>query len=119
MQEVLDLDILRPKKVILKLNEKEIDVSFVPAGITFEVDELIRDLSKIPIKKIEEGKADAKRAFEISLSICSLFTAHNYPEMTKEWFLKNVSAPQVNVFVHAVKNALAESYKGIEAYGKN
>ena len=35
---IVDLDILKPPKKIIKLGGVQIDVSFVPCGITWEID---------------------------------------------------------------------------------
>lgn len=115
---VIDLDILRPEQKIVKLAGKEIDVSFIPCGITFDIDRLTRELQKIPAKKIELGGEECRKAFDIAVEMCSTFAAHNNPEMTKEWFMKNVDASQINTFSNAIKEALIASYKGVADYGK-
>lgn len=118
MNEIIDLDILRPAKKILKLDGKEIDVSFVPTAITFDIDKMMNELAKIPLKEIEKGGEQSKKAFDISAKICSIFCENTNPEMDYDWFCKNTSAPQVNVFINEIKQALIASYKGVEVYGK-
>ena len=118
MNEIIDLDILRPAKKILKLNGKEIDVSFIPTAITFDIDNMLSDLSKIPLKEIEKGGEACKKSFDISIKICSTFCENSYPEMNYDWFAKNTSAPQLNVFIQEIRSALMASYKGVAEYGK-
>lgn len=118
MTEVTDLDILRPTKAIVKIGGKEIDVSFVPCGITFDLDKITEELRGIPEKKIKEGGAECKKAFTLAIKMCSLFCAHSYPDMDENWFLHNVDAMQVNAFANVIKDALMSSYKGVAEYGK-
>ena len=47
MSKVIDLDILRPDSKLIKLGGKEIDVSFIPCGITFELDSIVQQLLKV------------------------------------------------------------------------
>lgn len=119
MDNVLDLDILRPDKKLIKLNGKTFDVSFIPLGITFEVDDIIRELGGIKQQDVGEDKEKTKKAFELTVKLCSVFASYKNPEMTPEWFLDNVSANQINEFAAAIKDALIVSYKGVEQYGKN
>ena len=41
MSNVIDLDILRPEQKLVKLGGHEIDLSFIPCGITFEIDQIV------------------------------------------------------------------------------
>jgi hypothetical protein len=58
MSNVIDLDILQPEKTEVILAGKTIDVSFVPCGITFEVDDIVQKLHAIPLKEIQKGKKE-------------------------------------------------------------
>lgn len=118
MSDVIDLDILRPSRKILKLNGKEIDVSFIPTAITFDIDKMLGELRKIPRKEIEKGGEECKKAFDLSIKVCSTFTENSYPEMNYEWFRKNTNPQQINVFIKAIEMALIDSYKGVSEYGK-
>jgi hypothetical protein len=131
MAEILDLDILRPPKRIVKLDGKEIDVSFVPCGITFEIDEIRNELVKIvlALEKATDltGNAaieaagnspEAKRAFELGIRICAAFCSVDHPELDSEWFMKNSSPIQVGAFSEMIQQALIESYAGVEDYQK-
>ncbi len=119
MEEIIDLDIIRPKEKKVKLAGKIVDVSYVPCGVTFEVDELIRELEGLDLKKLGSDKVLQKKGFDAALKLCSLFFSTNDPEMTESWFKKNVSIDQMNILVDAIRSALLESYKGVERYGKN
>jgi len=118
-EEVLDLDILRPATKKVKLAGKEIDVSFIPCGITFEVDSIIRELSGFDEEKIKTDETTIKRAFDLALNLCSAFCSLKHPEMTPDWFRLNTSPEQVNALTNKIKQALSDSYIGVERYGKN
>jgi hypothetical protein len=118
--EVIDLDVLRPSRRTIKLSGKSIDVSFIPCGINFEIDALMKELSKIdPVKAVESDTDECKQAFNLGIKICSTFCSHSYPEMTSEWFYEHTSSGQILVFVNAVKQALVQAYKGIGEHSKN
>ena len=118
MATVIDLDILRPERRIVTIAQKEIDVSFIPCGITFDIDRITFELQKIPEKKIKDGGEECRKAFDLTIELCAAFTSHLYPEMDKTWFSRNADAVQINAFANAIKEALVASYKGVADYGK-
>ena len=101
---VLDLDTLRPKARIVQLSGKTIDVSFVPCGITFDVDELVSQLRDV-VKAMETetgltgedavrssgNSPSTKIAFDIGVKLCALFCSVRHPEMDEDWFMQNTS----------------------------
>lgn len=119
MEEIMDLDILRPKSRKVKLAGKIIDVSFIPCGVTFEVDALLRELSEINQEKIGNDLEETKKGYNLAIQLCSVFVSAQYPEMNEEWFKKSTTSGQLTEIVNAIRDALAESYKGVEQYGKN
>lgn len=118
MASVIDLDILRPEQKIIHLGGKDFDVSFIPCGITFDVDTIVQELAKIPQKKIASGGAECQKAFDLAVKLCSVFVKHHNPEMDEVWFKKNVDVVQINMFAKEIQLALASSYKGVADYGK-
>lgn len=119
MEEIIDLDILRPKIKKVKLAGKILDISYIPCGVTFEIDGIIREMGTLDVSKLDRDTKETKRGFDLTLKLCSTYASIQYPEMTEEWFRKNCSAEQLNVLVTSIRNALTESYKGVEQYGKN
>jgi len=120
VSDVIDLDILRPKPVLVKLGGKTIDVSFVPCAITFDLDNIIQNIAKLDSDKIKNNdKEEQKKAFDFGIKLCSVFCSEQHPDMTYDWFVKNTDAGQVQQFSGLIKNALMKSYAGVEAYGKN
>jgi hypothetical protein len=110
---VEDLDILRPEPRIIRIGGKEIDVSFIPCGITFEVDSIVQELSKIDATKLSGTDPEVKKGFVLSIQLCLAFCTYRYPELNQEWFEQNVSASQIKVFAGAIEDALKLAYAGV------
>ena len=118
-REVVDLDVLRPPPQFVKLGGNEVDLSFVPCALTFEVDRLANELADLDIAEVEKGGDEAERAFGIAIELCATFCQWKYPEMDKDWFLSNTDPTQVNKLSEMIQLTLQRSYAGAEAYGKN
>ena len=128
---VLDLDTLRPKARIVQLSGKTIDVSFVPCGITFDVDELVSQLRDV-VKAMETetgltgedavrssgNSPSTKIAFDIGVKLCALFCSVRHPEMDEDWFMQNTSPAQVGAFSEEIQAALISSFQGVEDHQK-
>jgi hypothetical protein len=116
---VIDLDVLRPDPVVIKLGGHEIDVSFIPCALTFEVDRLAQELAGLDLKEVQKGGEEANRAFLIAIDLCVAFCSARYPEMTKDWFMQNTDPLQINRLADTIQETLQRSYAGAESYGKN
>jgi hypothetical protein len=116
---IIDLDILRPTPQIVKIGGREIDVSFVPCGITFELDAIVQELVRLDAKKVREDPKEMRRAFSLGVNLCAIFCQHKYPDMDEKWFEQNCDAAQINGFTTAIQTALVRSYQGVEAHAKN
>ena len=117
--KVIDLDILRPEAQIVKIAGREIDVSFVPCGITFELDEIVQQLVKLDAKTIQNDAEEQRRAFDLGVKLCAVFCKRKYPDMDEDWFGTNASSAQITGFANAIQAALMASYAGVEAHAKN
>jgi hypothetical protein len=111
---VLDLDVLRPKKRIVKLGGHEIDCSFVPLGITFDLEDVTQEMAKIDQKKVLTGGAEARKAFDLSVKLCAIFCSWKHPDMTDQWFRENVDGVQLHGLANAIRQALTQAYAGID-----
>ena len=116
--DVLDLDILRPKKRLVRVGGKEIDVGFIPLAITWEIDQLVQELGRFTAEQINADPEVSKKALEISCDLCAAF-CYKHDHLTSTWFMENTSALQINAFVEVIKETLMEAYAGIEAYPGN
>jgi hypothetical protein len=115
MPEVRDLDVLRPEKVIVKLAGKEIDVSFVPTGLTFDIDSLVREMQTLDSKKIvANDPEESRKGFNLTVRLCAAYCQWQHPEMDEAWFMKNTSVQQINVLGTAIRDALEKAYEGID-----
>jgi hypothetical protein len=118
--KVLDIDILRPESSFIHIGGKDIDVSFVPCAITWDIDTIIRELYSIGTDEILKNGESTKRAFDLSIKMCSIFCEHKYSELNEDWFRENCDANQIKIFVEAIQVALFKSYNtGIENNSKN
>ena len=116
--EIRDLDLLRPKPKMIHIGGKDIDISFIPCGITFDVDMIIRELQNIDQNKLLENGPETKKAFELSIDLCVAFCSYKYPELDKQWFMDNTDAKQIREFSSAIKDALISAYD-VGEYSKN
>jgi hypothetical protein len=119
MSNVIDLDILRPSKQLVKIGGREIDISFIPCGITFDLDRIVRELVNLDTEKLKTDEKEMRHAFDLGIQLCAVFCSHKYPEMNEEWFLANANADQINAFTQAIQKALMESYEGVGRHSKN
>ncbi len=128
---VIDLDILRPESRMVKIGKETIDVSFVPCGITFEVDDIVSQLTDVVLAMEKETnlkgedavRASAKSpltkvAFELGVKLCVLFCSMSHPEMDEAWFMENTAASQVGIMSDEIQVALTASFKGVDDYQK-
>lgn len=116
---VEDLDILRPTPRMVHLGGEDIDVSFIPCGVTFEVDKLVRSLATLDMEKVQEGGEETKKALDISIDLCAAFCTYKHPDFTPEWFRGNVDNKQIERFANAIKEALMKAYEGAQTDSKN
>lgn len=119
MNDIVDLDILRPKRRSIRLKDKIIDVSFIPCGITFEIDAIVRELMKLDPKKATEGGEETRQYLDLTIKLCATYTQITDPDMDEEWFRANVDAQQIGVMADVLKDTLLRSYEGVRQYGKN
>lgn len=120
MTEVLDLDVLRPEPRKVKIGGKEIDASYVPIAITWEVDELVNELMKYQdVEKLRNDGKTARDVLRLGCRLCAVFSSWQHKELTAEWFEKNADAQQIFQFVEVIKGTLERAYNGVEAYQGN
>ena len=118
--KVVDLDILRPPKKIVKIAGKQVDASYVPVALTFDIDKLMRELATVTS---EEGAAEneeaTRRVLDIECELCGLFASWQHAELTGDFFKQNADVGQINAFVEVIRETLERAYAGIEAHPGN
>lgn len=105
--KVEDLDILRPQPKFFRIGGKDVDVSFIPCGITFEIDRIVNGLNKFVNLDSDES---IKEAFRLTVELCVAFCSWKNPELDYEWFQANTSAAQVKLLADGIKDALTKAY---------
>ena len=90
--KIEDLDVLRLEPKFIKLAGKDVDVSFIPCGITFEIDAIMQKLAVISESDLLKGGEETRRALGLSIDLCATFCSIKYPEMDRDWFSQNVDA---------------------------
>ena len=118
MAEVEDLDVLRPPARLVRLGEKEIDVSYIPCAIMFEVDRITRELYAFNVKDVQKGEEETAKAWDLTVELCATFCEWKHPKMTKDWFM-GLSVDQVNRFAEIIQETLQHGLEAAEAYQKN
>lgn len=112
--KVLDLDILRPARRIVRLGGKDIDVSFLPVAITFDVVEILQQAGKLDAKKAADGGAEGRKGLDLTIKLCATFCTWKHPELDEQWFRDNTTAEQLTALTEEIKAALTRSYKGVD-----
>lgn len=115
--KIQDLDVLKPEARFVKIGGKEIDVSFIPCGITFDIDRIANKLIAMDVTEIEKGGEKAREAFNLTIELCSKFCSFKHPELDENWFMTNATPAQVAAFAEAVKDALYKAYTGVDTSG--
>lgn len=115
MAEVRDLDVLRPEPRIVRLAGQEIDVSYIPTGLTFDIDQVVAEMAQLDTKKVKANDPEeTRKAFDLSVRLCAVFCSWKHPEMTDEWFRENTSASQLRGLGEEIRAALNRAYEGID-----
>ena len=122
--KIVDLDVLKPEARIVRLGGNDIDVSFLPSGITFQIDALLNKLYAISssdekMEVLAEGGEEAAEAYELAVEICSCFCARKFPEMDIDWFKANCNGAQIVAFTKAIQGALTQAYNTGDIKTKN
>ena len=112
--KVIDLDVLRPEKRIVRIGGKDIDVSFLPVAITFDVAEILEQAGKLDAKKAAAGGSEGRKGLDLTIKLCATFCAWRHPELDAQWFKENTTAEQLTALTEEIKAALGRSYKGID-----
>jgi hypothetical protein len=116
MAEIRDLDVLRPERHLMRLAGHEIDVSFVPAGITFDVQSVVLKMSELDQKKLAKADNDElAKAFALGVELCAVFVARDHPDLTLEWFLKETNVEQVSALSDGIRKAYTHAYDGVDS----
>lgn len=116
---VIDLDILAPKKKLIKLNGKTINLSFIPVGILFDIDAIIAKINKLDQIKMAEGDIEElRKAMDSSIDLCASFCTLENPEMTPAWFKTSATTGQIEALAKEIRDTLIAGYEGATRHSK-
>ncbi len=116
-ENILDLDILNPESISVKLKDKVIDVSFIPVGIVFEVDDIVKELAALETdeEELKQNVEKQRKSIDVAIRLCSAFCRVKNPEMDEQWFKEGVSAVQIMKLSKVLRDTLINSYEGVDA----
>ena len=115
MGEVRDLDVLRPQRHVMRLAGQDIDVSFIPAGITFDIQAVVQKMTTLDQAKLSKGdNKELAKAFNLGVELCAVFCEHDHPDMTLEWFLSNTNVEQISELSQGIQKAYTHAYDGVD-----
>ena len=112
MSDVKNLDLLKPKPHWVQLCGKKIDLSFMPCGIVFDVNDVINELGAIDTKELSAGGKAARQAFDSTIKLCALVTHSQYEEMDED-FLRKVRIDQIQGLAEEIKNLLSRELEAV------
>lgn len=119
MSEILDLDVLMPPKRMVKLNGKQINIGWIPAGAVWKIDQIKTQAAKLNLKKVEDGGAETEKAVELAFEMCAAFCEPQYPDMDIKWFKANVPVETVQKLAEEINKTLGVEMEKIKEYSKN
>lgn len=116
---VLDLDILAPPKKIVVLNGNEIDLSFIPVGILFDIDEIVGRINALDFVKMQNNDiSELRKAIDASISLCAVFCSVEYPEMDESWFRRKATNQQIEALAKEIRTLLTKGYQDAAKHSK-
>jgi len=122
--EIKNLDLLKPEAHSIKLLGKDIDLSFMPCGIVFDINDVVNELAVLTTDKTDElaeGGRIARKAFELTVKLCAIVTESQYPELTAEYLQNHMSIRQLESFAGEIRGLLDRELAAVggDAEGKN
>jgi len=117
---VYDFDIVKPKSCNVKIDGFLYDLSYIPVGITFDIEAVIKGMRDLDAPKLlDADNIEIKKGLNLSIKL--VFTLLNYwnPEITEEYIIKKFTPGMIETLVHIIKQSLSTSMEGIKQYGKN
>ena len=116
---IQDLDILRPPPEYVRLGGKDIDISFIPAGVAIDILALQDQMTELAgtdekVEKLVNNREASLRLFDLQAEYCAKLTSAQFPEMDKAWLLKNTSVRQLKILIGRVTRAVTRSLSAVE-----
>ena len=122
MSDVIDLDLLIPKKRKISLAGEEIDLSFIPFGLTLKVSDIMKKLAKVQVSTKdtpETATEKTEQAAELSLEMCALLCSYKNPNITADWLKEHANTAQLHALIDRVTELVTEEYQLAGRHSKN
>ena len=124
MAEVRNLDLLKPETHEVELLGKTLDLSFMPCGVVFDINDVVSELAALTDGKMEElseGGNIARKAFELTVKLCAIVTESQYPELTAKYLQDHMSIRQLEALAGEIRGLLDRELAAVggDAEGKN
>lgn len=116
---IQDLDVLRPTPEYVRLGGKDIDISFVPAGVAIDILGLQDQMTELAgsdeaVERLTKDRDASVRLFDLQAEYCAKLTSAQFPEMDKDWLLKHTSVRQLKILIARVTSAVTRSLAAVE-----
>lgn len=116
---IQDLDILRPPPEYVRLGGKDIDISFVPAGVAIDILGLQDQMTELAgteakVERLVNNREASIRLFDLQAEYCAKLTSAQFPEMDKQWLLKHTTIRQLKILINRVTLAVTRSLAAVE-----
>ena len=124
---VLNLDEERKPEYIV-LGGKEIDISFIPCGVSIPLmnkyDEYFKSLKSSKVlnddgtvnenaeKELSKDTEKAANNLKIMIEMISMFTSYVDEEMNQEWIEKRLTIKQIPLFMSLLVKAITKDIQG-------
>ena len=119
MSETIDLDVLMPPEKIVIIKKRKINIGFIPAGATWDIQRISDASANLNQKEIDKGGEETKKGLDLTADLCAAFCKHQYEDMDSKWFKSNLNAIQIKTLADEIVKVLNQTLKDVEAYSKN
>jgi len=114
--EIIDLNEIAPPKRLVRIKDKEIDVSIIPFKITLEMMKHQTEFMELG-KMVESGKIEDKsqseqvvRRLETMFEITKRLLKNSDPDIDDDWVDKNLSSRQVILLINRIMEFMFDEF---------
>lgn len=117
---VYDFDVVKPKSCNVKIDGFTYDLSYIPVGITFDIEAIIKGMRELDAPKLVGGdNVEIKKGLNLSIKLVFVLLNYWNPEITETYITNKFTPGMIETLVHIIKQSLTTSMEGIKLYGKN
>lgn len=101
--KILNLNELVPDRRIIKLADKEIDVSRIPSRVTFDL-----------IKNSEKLSKETDDSLDVLMGLVVKICKQSCPDITEDWLIDNTDIEQWQALIKFVLEPIQEKIKNVQ-----